>query len=95
MSDTTLKDNSGAQRFELIAEGKMVGFAQYMPAGDAITITHTEVAPEHGGKGYGSALAKLALDRIREERKRVIPACGFIADYIGKHQEYADLVAAS
>ncbi|WP_151638565.1 GNAT family N-acetyltransferase [Noviherbaspirillum aerium] len=95
MNGTTLKDNTGAQRYELIADGQMVGFAQYRPSGDAVTITHTEIAPEHGGKGYGSALAKQALDLIRDERKRVIPACGFIAQYIGKHQEYADLVAQS
>ncbi|WP_194722749.1 GNAT family N-acetyltransferase [Noviherbaspirillum malthae] len=95
MNGTTLKDNSGAQRYELMADGQLIGFAQYRPAGDAVAIIHTEIAPEHGGKGYGSALAKQALDRIREERKRVIPACGFIADYIGKHSEYADLVADS
>lgn len=93
MNGTTLKDNTGARRYELIADGQMVGFAQYAPAGDVITITHTEIAPEHGGKGYGSALARQALDQIREEGKRVVPACGFIADYIGKHREYADLVS--
>lgn len=95
MNNTTLNDNTDAQRYELIAEGQLIGFAQYTPAGDTITITHTEIAPEYGGKGYGSALAKQALDQIREDRKRVVPACGFIADYIGKHREYADIVADS
>lgn len=95
MNGTTLKDNSGTQRYELMAGGQMVGFAQYRPAGDVVIIIHTEIVPEHGGKGYGSALAKQVLDQIRGDRKRVVPACQFIAEYIGKHQEYADLVAES
>jgi len=94
MNNTTLKDNTDAQRYELLADGKVVGFANYTTTGDTVTITHTEIGAEHEGKGYGSALAKQALDHLKTNRKNLVPACQFIAGYIEKHQEYADLVAS-
>jgi len=94
MDATTLKDNTAAKRYELIAGGEVVGFAQYRVSGDTVTITHTEISPEHEGKGYGSALARQALDQLKANRQNLIPACQFIAGYIGKHQEYADLVVS-
>jgi predicted GNAT family acetyltransferase len=94
MEGTTLKDNKDARRYELIADGEVVGFAQYRMSGDTVTITHTEIDPVHEGKGYGSALAKQTLEQLRANRQSLIPACEFIAGYIGKHQEYADLVAS-
>ena len=40
----------------------------------------------------GSALAKHVLDAARSEGRHVIPVCQFIAGYIRKHRDYADLV---
>lgn len=94
MEGTILKDNQNARRYELIADGEVVGFAQYTVSGDTVTITHTEIDSAYEGKGYGSALAKQALSQIKANRQSLIPACQFIAGYIGKHQEYADLVAS-
>jgi predicted GNAT family acetyltransferase len=44
------------------------------------------------GKGVGSALARHVLDQARADGKHVIPVCQFIAGYIRKHRDYADLV---
>jgi predicted GNAT family acetyltransferase len=91
MEDITFNDNTQAQRFELIERGTVVGIAQYTVSGNTVTMTHTEVPQEYKGKGYGSKLARLALDRLREKQMKVIPSCQFIARFIHKHQEYADL----
>jgi predicted GNAT family acetyltransferase len=40
----------------------------------------------------GSQLAAGALDAVRERGLRVIPRCPFIAGYLSRHQEYADLL---
>ena len=53
---------------------------------------HTIVPAELGGKGVGSALVKHALDYARDENKKVIPQCSFVASYIDKHEEYKDLL---
>lgn len=92
MPHATLRNNAALHRYELVDAGQVVAFAEYKSAPDAITLVHTEVSPEHGGKGYGSALAKQVLDEIQEQHQTVVPACEFMAAYIVKHAQYAGLV---
>ncbi len=92
MDGATLKDNRESQRFELIVDTRLIGFAQYSISGNTVNIFHTEISPEYEGRGYGSELARLALDQIRAQQMKLVPACRFIASYVQRHQEYADLV---
>jgi hypothetical protein len=55
---------------------------------------HTEVPEALSGQGVGSRLVRGALDLIRAEGLMVVPSCSFVAAWIGKHPDYADLVAA-
>ncbi len=64
----------------------------YRELGDHLTILHTEVGPEHEGRGYGGLLVRAVLDYARQRKLRVIPACKFARAYIARHEEYADLV---
>ena len=57
-----------------------------------MTFVHTEVPPELGGKGVGSALVKGALDQVRAEGLEVVAQCPFVKAWIGKHPAYADLL---
>lgn len=86
-------NNKEASQFEINLDGKLAK-AEYMDRGKLIVFTHTEVPQEFEGKGVGSALAKTALDYARAEGKEVMPLCPFIAAYIRRHPEYADLVLA-
>ncbi|MGH8808012.1 MAG: GNAT family N-acetyltransferase [Noviherbaspirillum sp.] len=92
MSHASLKKNTSNQRYELVDQGQLVAFAEYALAGNTVKFTHTEVVTGHEGKGYGSTLAKLALNAVRAEKMQVIPACPFIAGYIQKHAEYETLI---
>lgn len=94
MADIHLHHNADGQRYELLVDGMLAGFAAYTERGDAICLTHTEIGPEHEGKGYGSQLAARTLDRLREEGRRVIPNCAFMAGYIERHPEYRSLLDA-
>ena len=40
----------------------------------------------------GSAIARHVLDEARAQGRHVIPVCPFIAGWIRKHRDYADLV---
>lgn len=91
MKQATLNNNTAQHRYELINEGQVVAFAEYQLDGDTVVFVHTEVGAEHGGKGYGSALAGKALQDVRAQHKKVKPVCEFIAGYIGKHPESAEL----
>jgi len=80
-------------RYEARVDGSVVGFAEYILATDLIVFTHTEVDPAYEGKGVGSAIARFALDDVRDgSERKVMPLCPFIKGWIGNHREYVALV---
>jgi uncharacterized protein len=85
-------NNPDRSRYDASLDGSEVGFAEYRLDGNTIVFTHTEVADEAEGKGVGSALAESVLDDARNRGLRVVPRCRFIAAFIGRHDEYLDLV---
>ncbi len=86
-----VRDNTGRHRFELDADGHLA-FSNYKREGSTITIMHTEVPKELNGRGIGSTLARGLLDIARAQGLKVVPLCPFVAGYIAKHPEYADLL---
>lgn len=88
-------DNRQAARFEVRLNGTPAGFADYILKGGVIILPHTEVRPEFRGRGLAGRLAGTALEAARDAGLKVIPRCPYIADYIDRHPEYADLVAGS
>ncbi len=94
MIDATVTDNPEAARFEVRLNGRLAGFAQYRLRGDRVVFTHTEIRPEFEGKGLGSVLIRTALDSARDTGLTVVPLCPFVAGYIERHPEYADLLGS-
>ena len=92
MADITFTRNAPQHRFEAAIDGQLAGFAEYNLLTDAIMFTHTEVLQAFEGQGVGSAIAKHVLDQARSDGLHVIPVCQFIAAYIRKLRDYADLV---
>jgi hypothetical protein len=90
--DVTVRENADERRFELMLDGERAGLAAYRVRDGVTVITHSEIHPEHQGKGLGHELARQTLDALREQGARVAPACPFFAKYIAEHPEYADLV---
>jgi predicted GNAT family acetyltransferase len=86
-----VRDNTESHRFELDADGH-VAFSNYKRDGGVITIMHTEVPAALNGRGIGSALVRGLLDLMRAQGLLVVPVCPFVAGYIAKHPEYADLL---
>lgn len=85
--------NALMQRFELVADGKMA-VLEYLDQGNNVLIfTHTFVPPELRGRNIAALLTKFALDDARAQGKKVVPQCSYVAAYIGRNKEYADLSA--
>ncbi|UBV44881.1 N-acetyltransferase (plasmid) [Deinococcus taeanensis] len=84
--------NDQASRYELRDGNTVLGFAEFRPVGDAIMLPHTEIDKAHEGEGLGSQLARAALDDVRDQGKKVLPMCPFIAAYIRRHPEYVELI---
>lgn len=86
----TLHNNTTANRFEVLVEGK-TAFVDYKLHKDKISYTHTEVPEELSGKGIGSFLAKRVLEYAKDQGLTVKAYCPFIKAYIDRHKEYQSI----
>jgi predicted GNAT family acetyltransferase len=86
------RDNEARDRFELDVDG-IIAFVTYRKSSGAITLVHTDVPPELGGRGVGSKLARATLDAVRARGRKLSVECDFIRGFITKHPEYNDLLA--
>ncbi|KOX10588.1 acetyltransferase [Micromonospora sp. NRRL B-16802] len=76
-----------------MVDDALAGFTAYVPRGEVLVFTHTQVDRAFQGKGVGGALIRGTLDQVRARGGRLVPQCPFVAAFIDKHPEYADLVA--
>ena len=93
--ELAVRNNAEESRYELLVDGKVLGEILYRTRLGRVVLLHTEVLPAAEGGGLGSRLVAGALDDIRARDLRVVPLCPFVAAYIRRHPEYADLVAGS
>lgn len=63
----------------------------YREAPGTITFVHTEVPPALRSQGLGEELARAGLEYARAQHLTVIPRCPYIAAYLKRHAEFADL----
>ena len=60
-------DRPDASRYEALLDGESVGFCTYRRTDGEVLLPHVEVRPDLNGHGIGSALARGALDDLREK----------------------------
>ncbi|MEH1099032.1 GNAT family N-acetyltransferase [Micromonospora sp. CPCC 205561] len=88
-----VEDDPAKHRFEILVDDALAGFTAYLPRGEVLVFTHTEVDARFQNMGVGAALVRGTLDQLRERGTAVVPRCPFMAAFIDRHPEYADLVA--
>ena len=93
--DISISHQAGRQRYELALDGKLAAFADYRPRGDSVDFVHTEVLPQHQGRGLAQQLARFALDDVRQQGRQAVATCSFIAGYVERHPQYRDLRAGA
>ncbi|MGC5019589.1 GNAT family N-acetyltransferase [Micromonospora sp. DT47] len=87
-----VEENPAKHRFEILVDDAFAGFTAYIPRGEVLVFTHTEVRPEFQDMGVGAALVRASLDQVRERGGRLVPQCSFVRAFIERHPEYAELV---
>lgn len=80
-----------ARSYAAYLDGIRVGELVYTRHDDEVVALHTVVEEAAEGKGVGGALARALLDDAREGGLKVVPQCPFVAGYLDRHPEYADL----
>ena len=88
------RDNETGSRFELDVDGA-IAFVTYRKSPGTITLEHTVVPPELGGKGVGSKLARATLDAARAQGRKLTVECEVIQSSMQKHPQDNDLLGAS
>ncbi len=92
-TDITVTKDPDRQRYDASADGSTVaGFIDYLDTSELVVLEHTEVDPSFEGRGAGSALARAALDDIRERQLKALVVCPSINRWVGAHPEYRDLL---
>jgi predicted GNAT family acetyltransferase len=89
---SSIRDNKALSRFELDVDGGLA-FANYRRTPSTVIITHPETPRALRDRGIASELVHGALQLIRADQLKVVAGCGFVADYLSKHPEFADLMA--
>lgn len=92
MTDT-VRDERVRRRYELEV-GDELAFIDYLRDGGQVFMTHAEVPRALRGAGIGSALVRGALALVRAAGEKVVPLCPFVAQYMQRHPETLDLLAA-
>ena len=86
-------DNPAERRYEAKVEGRLAGIVEYGRVAGRLVALHTEVLPEFGGRGIGSALVRRVLADAREAGVKVTPRCPFFVAHFERHPEDHDLLA--
>jgi uncharacterized protein len=84
-----ISHDPSAHRFTTEVDGSRAQL-DYTLAGRDMTITHTRVPPEIGGRGIAAELMSAALSTARSAGWEVIPACSYAAAYMAKHPQGSD-----
>lgn len=83
---------AAAHRFETTVDGFLCELDYTVHVG-VMTLTHTGVPDQVGGRGIASELVRTALETARREGWKVIPACSYARVWMERHPEFADLRA--
>jgi hypothetical protein len=90
--DIELRDNPAESRYEILVDGSVVGVCEYNRRDGRIDLLHTEIDDRFEGHGLASKLIRYALDDARSSGTPVMPYCKFVRAFIGKHEDYLELV---
>ena len=78
-------------RFQVVVDGHL-SVAEYRLADGVLAITHTEVAPELGGRGIAGALMQAVLAHASANALKVRPLCSYARSYMQRHPETQSLL---
>lgn len=92
-------DNPARSRFELPLAGGATAFIDYAyrnsaaAGGRVRVLRHAEVPAQLRGAGVGARLAAGTLELLRSRGEKIVPLCPYIASFIRRYPQYADLVS--
>ncbi|GAA3871459.1 GNAT family N-acetyltransferase [Streptomyces sp. NPDC003328] len=90
-AEPTVERVDAKHRYEILVDGERAGLTAYRDHGDQRVFYHTEVDDAFAGQGLASRLVQEALTDVRASGKRAVPVCPYVAKFLGRHEEFADI----
>ncbi|MGZ9934523.1 GNAT family N-acetyltransferase [Streptomyces sp. NC-S4] len=78
-------------RYEILVADDRAGLTAYRDRDDQRVFFHTEIDDTYAGQGLAAVLVEQALTDVRASGKRIVPVCPYVAKFLIKHQEFADI----
>jgi predicted GNAT family acetyltransferase len=78
-------------RYEILVDGKRAGLTAFRDHGEQRVFFHTEVDDAFAGQGLAAQLVQRALVDVRDSGKRIVPVCPYVAKFLKRHDEFADI----
>ena len=96
MTDFTVSHRPGQARgvFNLEQGARRVGYLDYSLSGGTMRIHYVEVDPSLRGTGLGRQLIDAAVAWARQEKKRIVPICGYARAVLHRTQAFADVLTS-
>jgi predicted GNAT family acetyltransferase len=88
---TVVQRADDKHRYEILADGALAGFTEYLDHDEQRVFYHTEIDDAFAGQGLASRLVQQALTDVRHAGKRVVPVCPYVAKFLQRHDEFADM----
>lgn len=88
----TIERDEADQAYVILVDDKRAGLAAYRDHGEQRVFYHTEVDESFTGRGLAGRLVACALDDVRTAGKRIVAVCPYVAAFLTRHTEFADLV---
>ncbi|RMB79422.1 GNAT family N-acetyltransferase [Streptomyces shenzhenensis] len=91
-STTTVVERVDADhQYEILVDGRRAGLTAYRDLGMQRVFFHTEIDEAFAGQGLGLQLVQQALADVRASGMRIVPVCPYVAKFLKRHDEFADI----
>ncbi|MFD5270797.1 GNAT family N-acetyltransferase [Streptomyces sp. NPDC058335] len=78
-------------RYDILVDGRRAGLTAYRDRGEQRVFFHTEVDDAYAGQGLAAQLVQQALVDVLQAGKRIVPVCPYVAKFLKRHDEFADI----
>ena len=78
-------------RYEILVDGARAGLTAYRDRDDRRVFFPTEIDDAYAGQGLAGILVEHALTDVRASGMRIVPVCPYVAKFLKKHEEFADI----
>ncbi|GAB7184807.1 hypothetical protein ATKI12_4638 [Kitasatospora sp. Ki12] len=90
-TSTVVERADERHRYEILVDGDLAGFTEYRDHEEQRVFYHTEIDEAFAGQGLASRLVQDALTDVRAAGKRIVPICPYVAKFLTKHDDFADI----